>query len=91
MSMNTGEYVIRAKSEGYHGNDLVFWRDGGGYSNKLDKAERFTKEAAARVQANRDSDIPMLYDVLNEIACKTVDMQELPMCEEELSAEHMKE
>tara|TARA_R110000803_G_scaffold206451_2_gene273705 strand:+ start:127 stop:396 length:270 start_codon:yes stop_codon:yes gene_type:complete len=89
--MNTGEYVMRAQSEGYHGNDLVFWRAGGGYTSKLNQAERFTKELAAKMHQGRDSDIPMLYDVLNEVAHKTVDMQLLPMCEEDLSDEHMKE
>tara|TARA_R110000772_G_scaffold242198_1_gene354597 strand:+ start:2307 stop:2585 length:279 start_codon:yes stop_codon:yes gene_type:complete len=88
--MNTDEYVIRAKSEGYHGNDLVFWRVGGGYTSKLDKAERFTKEEALNAHTNRASDLPMLYDVLNEIARKTVDMQLLPTYEEELSVLHMK-
>mgnify|MGYP003630754025 CR=1 FL=1 len=91
MSMNTGEYVIRAQSEGYHGNDLVYHKVGGGYTSKLNQADRFTKEQALKVQANRSSDLPMLYDVLNEVAHKTVDMQLLPMCEEELSDEHMKE
>tara|TARA_R110002153_G_C12952728_1_gene458876 strand:- start:232 stop:504 length:273 start_codon:yes stop_codon:yes gene_type:complete len=87
--MNTGEYVIRAQSEGYNGNDLVFWQVGGGYTSKLDKANRFTKEQAAKMHQMRDSDLPMLYDVLNEIASKTVDMQLLPTYEEELSVLHL--
>ena len=89
MSMNTGEYVIRAKSENYQGNDLVFWRAGGGYTSKLNQADRFTKAAALKVHQGRASDMPMLFDVLNERASKTVDMQDLPTYEEELSVLHL--
>lgn len=92
MSMNTGKYVIRDKSKGYHGNDLVFWGATGGYTSKLNRADRLTKTEALILHKSRPADLmPMLYDVLNEIASKTVDMQDLPTYEEELSALHMKE
>ena len=51
------EYYLQDKRS-YVGNDLLFWRDGGGYTTDLTEAEVFTREAALSQNQSRDTDIP---------------------------------
>ena len=69
-------YVIQ-DSRQYVGNDLLFWRNGGGYTTDLEKAELFTKKQAVAINQDRASDIPWTHKYLFEHAQQTVDMQNI--------------
>lgn len=72
---NEGLYYIT--SGGYNGNDLVMWMPaGGGYTSKLEKAGKYTKEEAMRICSNKDrDDIAWPVEYFNAICSKGVDSQ----------------
>lgn len=62
-------------SRSYVGNDILFWREGGGYTTDVSKAEVFTKEAALRQNRSRDTDIPWPKNYIDNKTRPAVDMQ----------------
>lgn len=68
------EYYLQ-DNRSYVGNDILFWRDGGGYTTNLDKAEIFTKEAAVRQHQSRLTDVPWPKEYVDAKATPAVDMQ----------------
>lgn len=57
------------------GSVMMFWRDGGGYTSDLSKAEKFTKDSALAQHSCRSSDVPWPLDYLAERAKPAIDMQ----------------
>lgn len=57
------------------GNCMMFWREGGGYTSNVTKAEVFTKEDAVRQNQCRDSDIPWPKSYIDARLSQTVDVQ----------------
>ena len=77
-----GVYVLQ-DSRGYLDKYLMFWKEGGGYTSDLNKAERFTREAAERKMSCRGTDIPWELSFLKQVSRPTVDMQLLRHLSEE--------
>lgn len=77
-----GVYVLQ-DSRGYLDKYLMFWKEGGGYTSDLNKAERFSKEAAERKMNSRGTDIPWELSFLKQVSRPTVDMQLLRHLSEE--------
>ena len=69
-----GVYVLQ-DSRGYLDKYLMFWKEGGSYTSVLNKAERFTREAAERKMNCRGTDIPWELSFLKGVSRPTVDMQ----------------
>lgn len=59
----------------YVGNDILFWRDGGGYTTDVSKAEIFTKEQALNQNKCRHTDIPWPKEYIDANTRPAVDMQ----------------
>lgn len=70
------EYFLQ-DSRSYVGNCPLFWRKGGGYTTRIDEAERFTKEAAERQHKDRDTDKIWPCDVIIAISRPTIDCQDM--------------
>lgn len=68
-------------SRSYVGNDILFWRDGGGYTTDLSKAEIFTMEEAVRKNQSRETDIPWPKDYIDIKTRPAVDMQYVDISE----------
>ena len=74
------KFLLCNRSAGYLGNSPVFWAEGGGYSQWIDEAKRFTAaEADLIIRSTKSSHhfeaIPL--ETLQRIAKRTVDMQDL--------------
>ena len=52
-----GKLFYLQDSRGYVGNDVLFWKVGGGYTTDVSKAETFTREAAEQQHRLRDTDL----------------------------------
>lgn len=63
------------------GNFMMFWRDGGGYTSDVSKAEVFTKEEAFRHNQCRETDVPWPKSYIDSRISKAVDVQ--LVCENE--------
>ena len=79
--MNSSEELYYLQdSRTYVGNSMLFWRkNGAGYSTKLDQCEVFTKDKAFKLHKDRSTDIPILKSVIDKIATRQVDVQDLYM------------
>ena len=62
-------------SRSYVGNDMLFWKDGGGYTTDVSKAERFTQEKAVSQHECRETDIPWPVDYIEAKTRPAVDHQ----------------
>jgi hypothetical protein len=74
------QYYLQDKRE-YVGNDILFWRLGGGYTTNLLEAEVFTKAAAVRHNSNRETDIPWPKEYIDIKTRPAVDMQVVSIAE----------
>ncbi len=72
---NTPDEFYLQDSRSYVGNDILFWRDGGGYTTNVNEAEVFTKEAALRQNRSRETDIPWPKNYIDNKTRPAVDMQ----------------
>jgi len=60
------------------GNNVVFWRKNGyGYGTNLDELEVYTRKEAQSQHNKRNSDIPLLKSIVDELSIYTVDHQYL--------------
>ena len=57
------------------GNDILFWREGGGYTTDVSEAEVMTKRMAFRRNQNRETDIPWPKEYIDAKTRPVVDMQ----------------
>jgi len=75
------EYLLQNCSGGYVGNSPVFWhKDGGGYTQWIDEAKRWTKEEAERqIRSTRGTHSWVMWpvDEIEAAAKRTVDIQDL--------------
>ena len=74
-------YLLQNVGAGYVGNSPVFWQEGGGYSQWIDKAKRWTyEEARLQVQSTKGSHSWKMWKLstIEKHAQRTVDMQDLP-------------
>ena len=62
-------------SRGYVGNDVLWWRVGGGYTTDLSKARLYDTDAAAKQHRMRDTDIPWPKEYIDRKTRPAVDMQ----------------
>jgi hypothetical protein len=60
---------------GYVGNDISWWKSGGGYTTDLEQAEVFTKEKAFKQQMSRATDVPWPKKYIDEHVTHVIDMQ----------------
>jgi len=61
------------------GNNVMFWNIGGaGYGTNLDGLEVYTREEAQRRHNSRNSDVPLLKSLVDEVSISAVDCQVLP-------------
>jgi len=66
-------------SRGLCGTNLMFWRKGGkGYGTSLDALEVYTLEEAQAQHDRRESDVPLLKSLVDELSITAVDFQVLP-------------
>ena len=68
------EYYLQDTRQ-YVGNDVLFWRDGGGYTTDVSKAEIFTEERAFRQHDCRETDRPWPKEYIDEHTRPAVDHQ----------------
>lgn len=59
----------------FAGNDILFWRNGGGYTTDVSKAEVFTKDKAMNLHKNRHTDVPWPKEYIDSHTKPAVDMQ----------------
>jgi hypothetical protein len=59
----------------YIGNDIAWWRDGGGYTANLAEAEVFTHAEALEVSNNRKTDRMWPKEYIDGKAIRVIDMQ----------------
>jgi hypothetical protein len=60
------------------GNCLSFWRkEGKGYSCDLNQAEVYTEAKAMRYHKDRETDVPMPKDLLDSLAHRHIDHQDI--------------
>ena len=57
------------------GSVMMFWKQGGGYTSDLNKAEVFTRTRALRQNQCRETDKPWPADYLRSLSHPIVDMQ----------------
>jgi len=81
---NTKQLVKRERmyylcdTRGVTGNCLMFWRKGGaGYTYNLDDCEVYPESVAMRMHNERTSDMPYPKDVIDLLAERHVDHQDL--------------
>ena len=61
------------------GNNVTFWRKGGaGYGTNLDELEVYSLTSAQCHHSSRNSDIPLLKSLVDELSILAVDCQVLP-------------
>ena len=66
-------------SRSYVGTNVSFWRKkGNGYACRLDELETYTLEEAQRQHNCRETDIPLLKSLVDELSIASVDHQLLP-------------
>jgi hypothetical protein len=66
-------------SRGLTGNNVVFHQvDGAGYGTNLDKLEVLTLEQAQRSHDGRETDVPLLKSLVDELSITAVDHQVMP-------------
>jgi hypothetical protein len=70
----TCEWYLQDK-RGYVGNDISWWKSGGGYSTDIEQAEVFTKKEAFRQHDSRKSDVPWPKKYIDKHITRVVDMQ----------------
>ena len=68
------EYYLQDNRQ-YVGNDVLWWRDGGGYTTDLSQAQIFSKASATRQHQCRESDIPWPKKYIDKKTRPAVDMQ----------------
>ena len=68
-------YLQDTRGSGCVGNDLLFWKLGGGYTTDISKAEMFTKQSAFGQHACRDTDLPWPKEYLDRYTRLVVDIQ----------------
>ncbi|MEY1661557.1 hypothetical protein [Isoalcanivorax beigongshangi] len=62
-------------SRDYVGNCVVWWRRGGGYTTRLDEAEKFSRDKAMGQHRCRETDIPWPCSEVEPLVRPTVDVQ----------------
>ena len=67
------ELYVLQDSRNLLGNNLLFWRKGGGYTQHLVEADTMTKTQAFYQHECRSSDIPWKLDELLRLSKLTVD------------------
>ena len=66
-------------SRSFTGSNVVFWQLGDcGYGSDLGKSQVYTQAEAQRRHDNRNSDIPLLKSLVDELSITAVDHQVLP-------------
>ena len=69
-------YIVCSKD--FVGNSIVFWRAGGkGYTINLAEAGKYTEKKAIPICQNRGTDIAYPVEVLDKVARRHVDGQDL--------------
>lgn len=72
-----GKYYIQ-DTRSYVGNAVVWWRhQGKGYTTNIDEAGLFTRQRAARIQANRATDKAWPEEAVQSAIRRYVDAQGL--------------
>ena len=75
-------------SRSFTGSNVVFWQLGDcGYGSDLGKSQVYTQAEAQRRHDNRNSDIPLLKSLVDELSITAVDHQVLPEAETEDSSD----
>ncbi|MFV0673621.1 hypothetical protein [Variovorax sp. tm] len=72
-------YLLQdSRSFSYVGNCPTWWKKGGGYTTRIDEAERFTHAKALAQHRSRDTDIPWALAEIEPLQRPTIDLQDLP-------------
>lgn len=78
MAMSEPLYYLR-DTRSNTGSNAVFWReDGRGYTTSLDEAETYPQSVAQRMHDARNTDVPLLAELVDAASIKAVDCQHLP-------------
>lgn len=67
------KFYVQDKRQ-YVGNCIMWWRDGGGYTPKLDDAEVFTGDA---LPTDRETDVAWPKDYVDRMTRPMVDVQDV--------------
>lgn len=70
----SNQYYLQ-DSRDFVGNDMLFWRLGGGYTTDVSQAEIFTKESALKQHRDRETDVPWAVEYIDGITRPAVDVQ----------------
>ncbi len=68
------EWYLQDKRQ-YVGNDILWWKDGGGYTTSVEEAEIFTKEKAFKHHTGRETDVPWPKRYIDQRTRPVIDMQ----------------
>lgn len=74
-------YLQDSRGSGCVGNDLLFWKLGGGYTTDISKAEVFSRNSAMGQNRSRDTDIPWPKEYVDSKIRSVVDIQNLDYSE----------
>jgi hypothetical protein len=78
---NPDEWYLQ-DTRSYVGNDVVFWaKDGRGYTTDVSKAHVYTRDAAFRQAAARDTDLPWPKAYIDGKTRPAVDMQYITLAD----------
>ncbi|MDB5937499.1 MAG: hypothetical protein JWQ01_4843 [Massilia sp.] len=72
--MSADQFYLQ-DSRSYVGNDMQFWKAGGGYTTDVSKARIYTKQDAVALHQIRETDIPWPKDYIDARTRPAVDMQ----------------
>lgn len=77
LSVDAPEVYVLRDSRTNCGENMMFWRAGGGYTTNLHEAKHYTLEEAKSQNECRESDIPIRLSALLHVSNSRVDMQYL--------------
>lgn len=73
--MTTSDLFYLQDNRSYVGNDVLWWKLGGGYTTDVSHAEIFSREAAEKKHRTRVTDLPWPKAYIDRKTRPAVDMQ----------------
>lgn len=70
------QYYIQDTRD-FIGNSIIWWRDGGGYTDRIDDAEIFSESDALEITKGRNPHEPWLKSYIDSRTFKAVNAQDI--------------
>lgn len=84
----TGVYLLQ-DTRSYVGNAPMWWSGSGGYTSRIDRAQRYTLTEAMAQHRVRETDLPWAFDEIRPLWTPVIDAQYLPR-DHAAQREHLK-